>query len=494
MDGHHVEVLDLNAERGQPIQDKSAEEITQWVQERVKSTLTENKPDVIGIGGIITQYHRMKQIVEVCKQIYPDVPVILGGGIASSMPDFMIERMGVDIAVQGEGEVTTSEVLHRLEMGQSLEGLKGISFLKQSSNGERTPQNNGIRASIQSLDRGLDYLPWPTRMPWPIDDVYKIHPVGHLNWATKWKDGASEITDQYCVSMIASRGCIAINACDYCYASYLGPEYRLRSHIEVVDEMQFLKERYDLAYIHFLDDLMLTDYRWNLEFCEELRKRRETDGFEIMWGGTCRTNIVDAEVLRAKKENRPNFLEQAYDVGMRQVGYGIESASQTILTSIDKSGQTPERIEIAVLETQRVFGYADCSFMIGSPAETKTTVAEKVEVCKKIGLNPEVFFFTTAYPATKFWDLALEKGLITKAVTGEKGPADDDMIERYFLRLEEQGEAIRTNFSDLSDDEILELSWWAIDELGAQNTIRHPHTGEEQPRTPAVRSSTMADL
>lgn len=232
----------------------------------------------------------------------------------------------------------------------------------------------------------------------------------------------------------------------------------MRSPAEVVDEMQFLKQRYGLAYIHFLDDLMLTNYRWNLEFCEELRNRRERDGFELTWGGTCRTNILAAEVLRARKENRPNFLEQAHDVGMRQVGYGVESASQTILTSIDKTGQTPGRIEIAVKETQRIFGYADCSFMISSPGETRKTIEETVDVCKKIGLSPEVFFFTTAYPATKFWDLTLEKGLIKKAVTGEKGPAADDMIEEYFLRSGEQGEAIRTNFSDLPDKEILELS------------------------------------
>ena len=240
--------------------------------------------------------------------------------------------------------------------------------------------------------------------------------------------------------------------------------------------------------------MLLTNHRCKLDFCEELRDRRDKDGFEITWGGTCRTNIVAAEVERAKKENRPNFLERAYEVGMRQVGYGIESASQTILTNIDKSGQTPERIAIAVKETQRIFGYADCSFMIGSPGETRETVQETVDVCKEIGLNPEVFFFTTAYPATKFWDLALEKGLITKAVTGEKGPADDDMIEEYFMRLGEQGEAIRTNFSDLPDEEILELSWWAIEELGAQNTVRHPHTGEQQPRKPAIRSASRANL
>ena len=85
-------------------------------------------------------------------------------------------------------------------------------------------------------------------------------------------------------------------------------------------------------------------------------------------------------------------------------------------------------------------------------------------------------------------------GLICKAVTGEKGPADDDIIEEYFLRLGEQGDDVRTNFSDLSDEEIIELSWWAISELGAQNTVRHPHSGEMQDRTQAVRGATKADL
>jgi len=140
-------------------------------------------------------------------------------------------------------------------------------------------------------------------------------------------------------------------------------------------------------------------------------------------------------------------------------------------------------------------GYADCSFMIGSPGESPQTVRETVEFCKKVGLRPEVFFFTTAYPATTFWDLALKKGLITKAVTGKLGPADEDMIEEYLVRLGEQGESIRTNFSDLPDEEVIDLSWWAIKELGAQNTVRHPHTGDEQPlEKPAVRGATHADL
>jgi radical SAM superfamily enzyme YgiQ (UPF0313 family) len=838
MDGHAIDVLDLNAERRAPITEPF-EQYARRVEARVEEKLGAARPDVIGLGGIITQYAWIRRIAAVCKRVHPDVPIVLGGGIASSMPEFMVKRLPVDVVVQEEGEVTISEVLHRLERRASLEGVKGTAYRHVVRPGEWTVRNNGLRASLPSREQGLDALPWPLRSRWPEEEVYRHNPVGHLNWQTKWIDGASVAPGQYSVSMIASRGCpYASRACDYavaadtpilrddfswtaaaglkagdkiltvtehpagglrrwtaatvegrydrvaegfsiettggsvvgseehpwlarvrggqdngqirwvetrdlkvgwelsmvappeerpdldsvdyrrgyirglfegdgtfhkgihrasgrmwpharlaladtepldrfvayctdfgirtkrgpfldsgkrpmekvwlsgaesvnlldeilqepidtrqaaagylagmydaegtryvsprtattrfyqrpgpvldrildaiamlklpfvrekprrsdglvsvrlsspvgvvdtirffamvrpairrkcevnglalrsrwvtitgirsvgsvrmidlqttartfvagpvishnCYAAYLGKTYRLRSPREVVDEMEYLKERYGAVYIHFLDDLLMTDYRWALEFFGALRDRRRATGFEVLWGGTCRTNIVADDVLRARREGRPHMLELGYEVGMRQAGYGVESASPTILKAIDKSGQTLEKMEIAISETQRVLGYADCSFMIGSPGETASTVRETVDFCRKVGLKPEVFFFTTAYPGTAFWDLALERGLIRKAVTGEKGPADEDMIEQYFLRLGEQGEEVRTNFSDLPDDDIIDLSWWAVTELGGQNTTRHPHTGEIQERKRAVRGATRADV
>ena len=494
MDGHTVDVLDLNAERRQPVKDP-ATVFQKWVDDRIVEKLVAARPDVIGLGGIITQYAWIRRIATLCKRIHPDVPIVLGGGIASSMPEFMVTRMPIDVVVQEEGEVTFSEVLHRLEARASLEGVRGTAYRHVVRPGEWTVRNNGLRASVPSREQGLDALPWPLRSRWPEDEVYKLNPVGHLNWQTKWVDGASVAPGQYSVSMIASRGCpYASRACDYCYAAYLGKTYRLRSPREVVDEMEFLKHRYEAVYIHFLDDLLMTDYRWALEFFAELRERKRRTGFEVLWGGTCRTNIVADDVLRARREGRGHMLELGYEVGMRQAGYGVESASPTILKNIDKSGQTLEKMELAINETQRVLGYADCSFMIGSPGETGETVRETVEFCKKVGLKPEVFFFTTAYPGTSFWELAQEKGLIRKAVTGEKGHADEDMIEQYFLRLGEQGEEVRTNFSDLPDEEVIDLSWWAVTELGGQNTLRHPHTGETQERKRAVRGATRADI
>lgn len=493
MDGHRLSVLDLNAERGKPVKD-GGEDFDLWTDKRVRETLAETRPDVIGLGGIITQYSRLRRIARVCREAIPNVKIILGGGIASSMPEFMLQRMPIDAVVLEEGEVTISELLARYEKDETLMGVAGTAFNDVGPDGSVSVINNGVRTSLLSRAAGLDNIPWPLRSHWPVEEVYKRNPVGHLNWQSKWKDGASTDPNAFSVSMLASRGCpYAVKACDYCYAAYLGQQYRLRSPREVVDEMQVVQAEYGATYIHFLDDLLMTDYRWALEFFDELDARRKSDGFEVEWGGTCRTNIIANDIIRARKEGRANILERGYEVGMRQAGYGVETGSPTVLKAIDKSGQTPEKIKLAISETQRVLGYADCSFMIGSPGETAETVRETVDLCKEIGLAPEVFFFTTAYPATAFWQLALDKGLIRKAVTGELGPADDDIIEQYFLKLGEQGEEVRTNFSDLPDEEVIDLSWWAVSELGAQNTVRHPHTGEVQERG-EVRSATHADI
>src|SRR5438552_9263705 len=319
MDGHTVDVLDLNAERKQPVK-SSPEAFVKWVESRVTETLEQRRPDVIGLGGIITQYSWIRRIANLCRRVHPDVPIVLGGGIASSMPEFMVRRLGVDVVVQEEGEITFSEVLHRLERRASMEGVKGTAYRHVIRPGEWAVRNNGLRASVPSREQGLDALPWPLRSRWPEDEVYKLNPVGHLNWQTKWIDGAAVAPGQYSVSMIASRGCpYASRACDYCYAAYLGRTYRLRSPREVVDEMEFLRARYGVVYIHFLDDLLMTDYRWALEFFGELRERKRRTGFEVMGGGTCRTNIVADDVLRARREGRPHMLEQGYEVGM-QIG------------------------------------------------------------------------------------------------------------------------------------------------------------------------------
>lgn len=482
MDGHDVRVLDLNAERGGPVENDDA--FRRWTERRLEWALDQHAPDVVCYGGIITQYSTIRRLIRLTRMLRPQAKIILGGGIASCLPKFMAQRLPVDVVVQEEGEVTISEVLERIELGTGFEGVRGTVFKQPTGQ----IVDNGLRPSVKAGPEGLDHLPWPLRALWAEETVYQKNPVGWLNIVSKWTDGAPRANTPRSTSLIMSRGCpYAAKACDFCYAAYNGTLYRLRSPAEIVDEMQWLVDHYGVRYLHFLDDLALTDYRWVLRFADEIIARK----LDVLWGCTARTNIVADDIARAKREGRPNFLERCHEAGMRLAGYGIESGSPTILKSIDKSGQSVPKMEIAIAETKRVLGDdgVDTSWMIGAPGETEETVRESVEFCKRTGLKPTCWFFVTSYPGTTFWQLALEKGLIRKAVDGVRGPADDDIIEEYFLRLGEQGEMVRTNFSDLPDDEIEALARWAVAELNPQAArFREPHSGD------LIRGATRADL
>ena len=228
----------------------------------------------------------------------------------------------------------------------------------------------------------------------------------------------------------------------------------------------------------------MTNHNWAIKLFEEMKNRKAKTGFEVQWGATCRTNLIALDIKRAKRQGRPHLLELAYEVGMRQVGVGIETASPTILKNIDKSGQTQETIALAVKEVKRIFGYIDPSFIIGSPGETEETIKETVDFCLKHNIDVETIFYT----------IAIDKGLIGKAVTGKKCPADDDILEKYFMLLGENSEEVRTNFSDvLTDKRLIELGNWATDVLGSKNR-RHPHTGDVMPAKPKAVGPAKADL
>jgi anaerobic magnesium-protoporphyrin IX monomethyl ester cyclase len=142
------------------------------------------------------------------------------------------------------------------------------------------------------------------------------------------------------------------------------------------------------------------------------------------------------------------------------IGYGIESGSQKML-DIMKKRVTVEQAKQAVRLTQKYIGWADCSFMIGIPGETRETIQETIDFCKELNLVPEVIFFATPYPGTELYELAKARNKI-----GDE--------EEYILRLGEQGEQIMVNFTDFTDEELAAIKEGMVVELDAWNKMKHP--------------------
>ena len=105
--GHKVAFLDLNANRI-PLQ-VAAEEIMI------------DDYDMIGIGGLSSQYKDIKNILPICRQLHPDALIVAGGGFVTYMPDKMLRlRQELDVIVIGEGEETWADLLKEGRHGDFL--------------------------------------------------------------------------------------------------------------------------------------------------------------------------------------------------------------------------------------------------------------------------------------------------------------------------------------------------------------------------------------
>ena len=77
------------------------------IDDHVKQTIRELKPDLVGIASVSQNYNRAKQYAAITKE--QRLPVIIGKIHISTMPTTLTKDM--DIAVIGEGEETVAELL-----------------------------------------------------------------------------------------------------------------------------------------------------------------------------------------------------------------------------------------------------------------------------------------------------------------------------------------------------------------------------------------------
>jgi len=417
-EGHDVEVMDINAFR--------------WSKEEVERRIKEAEFDIAGTSGIITVYRYLKWLVSVLKKYHPGKKVIMGGSTAASVPRTVMERTATDIACIGEGEQTVRELIQALEKGGDLSQVDGIWF----RDGEGKIHANKLRDPIMDLDS----LPFPAYDLFPMD-IYLRNPVGAPN-LNKWRSGEAVDSEVLSVNLSATRGCPY--KCIYCYHDFMGNRYRTRSPQNILQEMEMLYQRYGVKYFHFVDDEFCMKKKFVYEFCEQVR----ASGRDFTWGCSGRVNLMTEDLIATM-----------LNAGCILIGYGIESGSQKMLDTMKKM-VTVEQAKQSVKLTQKYLGWADCSFMVGTPGETRGTIQETMDFCKELSLVPEVIFFATPYPETELYEMAKAQNKI-----GDE--------EEYIMRLGEQGEQIMVNFTDFTDEELKTLKKEMVQELDAWNKTDH---------------------
>jgi len=388
-EGHNVKILDINAYK--------------WTSEEVEVKIKEQRYDVVGITGIITQYQYIKWLSSLLKFYYPTAPIILGGGLASSLPKIVLEKTDIDIVVIGEGELTIKELIHALEDSTDLHQIKGIGFKK---NGKI------IQTPPRSLIDYLDEIPFPAWDLFPMDIYLKSSKLGF--------DGSIKS-----MNMITSRGCPY--RCVYCYHQIFGYRFRTRGVANIIKEIQLLKDNYGVKGITFSDDTFILSKKRVHEFCDNLK----TNKSNILWACNGRVNLMDEEILKKMKEAKCILI-----------GYGIESGSQKMLDAMRKQA-TVEQAKRAIELTRKAGIFSSVYMIIGMIGEDELTIQETIKFCQETGVYA-IFSLMTPFPGTPLYEEAKKISKIDD---------EESLLERWGDWKDE----ILVNLTSMSDEKLLNL-------------------------------------
>lgn len=357
--GHEVRLLDLMG--------------TSDAGRAVKKAIVAFQPHVIGISVRNIDDQNManprflldqaKGVVEDCRTL-SEVPVILGGAGYSIFPDSVLEYLGADMGIQGEGEAAFPVLLEHIERKRSISAMANLYLRGRGLQGGR------------SFSRDLDGFPLPD------PDLFS---------------GSLHEGDDLWMPIQTRRGCPM--RCSYCSTKAIeGCLTRKRTPETVVKWLAQWVER-GFHRFQFVDNTFNLPPSYARAICSQIVRT----GLSMNWRCILYPWKVDE-----------NLVQMMARAGCKAVSLGFESGSVRILKKMNKRFD-PKQIH-RVSKMLADHGIARMGFlMLGGPGETRESVEESLSFADNLGLEAlKVVIGIRIYPHTKLAGIAAEEGTIAK--------------------------------------------------------------------------------
>lgn len=347
--------------------EKHLRDIEVIITANVEDIIKEN-PDILGISSVSQCFTQAKSTAKLVKREL-GIPIVLGGYHISPLPHILPQCF--DIGVIGEGEKPMLEIVKVLQREKSLdpnelENIGSICFHNRHGNVVTTP----ITEPLSSID----ILPFPKR---------NIH------------RGARNI------HMFSSRGCVY--QCKYCASCRHWRIFRVHSAEYVVSELKYLIDKYDATSIHLLDDLFFAD-RKRLYTIAELMEKEDLIG-RFTFHGFITSNLAKRDMLKV-----------ATHIGFKSIRFGAETGSDRLLKDMKGKWASVENHQRCIDLCQELGLEVSAAFMVGTPGETEEDLQLTYQFLKRNAdvLRINGLYLTTPMPGTSYWDLAMQKGLVSE--------------------------------------------------------------------------------
>jgi radical SAM superfamily enzyme YgiQ (UPF0313 family) len=349
----------------------------------VKPAIEAEQPDVIGISIVLQQQlFSSMTFCALIKQHFPNIHVTIGGNTVTRLRDTLPQSplfASFDSAVFYEGETAFLQLVEAVGAGRSLKDVPNALYRDAS----------GVHTSALTYSENMEALPPPDFEGLPLDKYFlpdKILPY------------------------LATRGCYW-GRCEFCdHGEGYTAGYRTKKIQQILDEIQYLRDKYRARHFHFTDE----SYPPALfrKLCRGLIER----DMNIVWTTHMRyeKSLLDEPVW-----------EDAKHAGCKYLHVGYESGNERVLKLMDKA-TTTEVITRSLQLSAKAGIWNHAMGFFGFPGETREEALDSIQFLAKnkdivhsvgfgtfdlsrhtpVAKNPEKWG-VTAYVNPE-WDLALD--------------------------------------------------------------------------------------
>lgn len=291
-----------------------------------------------------------------------NIKVLVSSSDSTDHYDLYLDA-GADAVMLGEAEETLLECVQQFETGKQLTGITGLAYRNDGKT-----QLNPRRPVI----RDLDTIPLPA---WDLVDVDAYKAV--------WNGGKYP----FALNLATTRGCPF--KCNWCAKPIYGNRYNSRSPEQVVEEIEWVVQKFDTRRFWMCDDIFGLKPGWVKKFKELLKAKN----LKIQYKIQSRADLLLEE----------NNIQDLAESGLYEVWIGAESGSQKILDAMDK-GITLEQINVSTEKLKKLGVRVAFFLQFGYLGETKEDISKTIEMVKT--LKPDDIGISVSYPlpGTKFYD------------------------------------------------------------------------------------------
>ncbi len=338
--------------------------------------------DVLGIATYEDNYPFCEDLIRESKNAKPNMPIILGGSLVTSVPHVFMRETRADVCVISEGELTILEVMEAFTCGAwsaRLPDIKGIWY----KDAQGVPHANPPRGQMPNLNA----LPNMRLDLWPQSkDPRGLQP---------------QIIASY------SRGCKM--DCSFCYRTT--PQERVKSPEKLRSELTWLKQQYNTEFIFFVDLTFTAHKKQTLQYLDVIQEH------DLKWTCLTRNADVDAEVAKA-------MGKAGCDIAL----YGVESLTPAALKEARK-GSTESLVMKAMKNTWDAGVRYGGLTIVGLPNETEDSLDHMCKWAEEFQHITRVKYLS-AMPGTTVYKQSVENKEIRDEVEHLRWLSVEQALER----------------------------------------------------------------